>query len=152
MIWTLAPLLQQGGTSVRQGVDAAAKAHVEPSLDVIQAWALGIRPAGRVAPGVICASYEHSTAMRRWRRCRCPVLVMAAVLLTRSTSRLGCHVVRGFLARVDLQTTNLPAAGATDTAPASRAAVKYDTPHDRSAGTLLPGGRAGGRHAACNSP
>lgn len=43
MIWKLAPLLQQGGTTVRQGVDAAAKAHVESSLDTIQAWALGIR-------------------------------------------------------------------------------------------------------------
>lgn len=43
LIWKLAPLLQQGDTNARQGVDAAAKAHVESSMDTIQVWALGIR-------------------------------------------------------------------------------------------------------------
>lgn len=43
LIWKLAPLLHQGDTTVKQGVDAAAKAHVESSRDTIQAWALGIR-------------------------------------------------------------------------------------------------------------
>jgi hypothetical protein len=43
LIWKLAPLRPGPGTSATQGVEAQAKAHVEPSLATIAAWAIGIR-------------------------------------------------------------------------------------------------------------